>query len=168
VTDEIPPDPGWTPDEAAAVRAARDASVAELLMRSGRLVDVVGRRRASAVLGFELRAVHTQLFPHIDADGTRLSDLARRVGVSKQAVAEVVDELVACGVLVRTGDPTDGRAKRIHFSRDGTGAPGVLRGLATLHALDRELAAALGDDAWAALHAALLRLTEVLETKTTT
>jgi hypothetical protein len=45
-----------------------------------------------------LRRSHTSLLPHIDLGGTRVTDLAERLGVSKQAASQLVDDLEAIGV----------------------------------------------------------------------
>ena len=60
----------------------------QLLFKAARLVNerAIGevRRRTKQ----PLRVGHTTLFPHVDVDGTRLTDLAARLGVSKQAVVQ--------------------------------------------------------------------------------
>ena len=107
-------------------------------------------------MGFEgLRAAHTNLFPHIDLGGTRLTDLARRVGISKQAVGQLVDELEEMGALERVPDPEDGRAKLIRFGSDDEGSL-LLRGLAVLGELETELEEHIGPRRMKELHRALL------------
>jgi DNA-binding MarR family transcriptional regulator len=65
-----------------------------------------------AEAGFpEIRRAHTPAVVHLPSGGMRLTDLAERAGISKQAMAELVDDLEAHGYLERTPDPTDGRAK---------------------------------------------------------
>ena len=51
--------------------------------------------------------------------GTRLTELARRAGVTKQAVMVVVDELEVRGLVCRTPDPDDGRAKVVRLTARG-------------------------------------------------
>ncbi len=105
----------------------------------------------------DLRPAHTRLFPHIDYEGTRLTELARRVGISKQATAQLVDELEAMRVLERVPDPEDGRAKLICF-RVEKGVPVFVQGLAVLRELEGELGELLGETRMQRLHATLLRL----------
>ncbi len=59
----------------------------------------------------ELRPVYMTLMPHLDLEGTRLTGLAERMGISKQAVSQIVDELEEMGVVERRRDPSDGRAR---------------------------------------------------------
>jgi DNA-binding MarR family transcriptional regulator len=57
---------------------------------------------------------------HIDiATGTRATVLAERAGVSKQAIGEVVDDLVSRGYVRRAPDPADARAKLVQLTRRG-------------------------------------------------
>jgi DNA-binding MarR family transcriptional regulator len=51
--------------------------------------------------------------------GTRLTELARRAGVTKQAVMVVVDDLELRGLVRRTPDPEDGRAKVVRLTARG-------------------------------------------------
>jgi len=109
-----------------------------------------------------LRTSHTALFPHIDLEhGTRLTELARRVGISKQAVAQLVDELESFGMLERRPDPEDGRAKRIAFSTSGRGA--LVDGLEALAEVEAELRARVGSKAMASLKESVEKLLEALE-----
>lgn len=59
------------------------------------------------------------LLAYLDRDGTRQADLAERSGLTKQAVQQFVDELVADGILGRTVDPDDGRARIVVFTVRG-------------------------------------------------
>ncbi len=148
--DELPEDP-------EALEALKLSSTGQLLMRCARLMNerALSRLRAQGLDG--VRATHTTLLPHIDLEGTRLSELARRVGVSKQAVGQWVDELEAMRVLTRAPDPHDKRARLVRF------APGALtRGLGELVALEQALSAQVGQQAMASLHEGLLALHDAL------
>src|SRR5215471_3209929 len=91
--------------------AAKQASTLQLLFKASRLIDEEAVRRVAAIEGApRLRRSHTALLPHIDLGGTRVSDLAHRLGVSKQAVSELIDDLEAAGVVERLPDPDDARA----------------------------------------------------------
>lgn len=117
-------------------------STFELLFRAARLVNerAVGEIQRAGATG--LRLAHTQLFPHISSDGVRLTEIARRLEVSKQAIGPLVDELVAAGMVERTADPADHRAKLIRWTSAGQAA--VRHGLGVLAALERELAPRVG------------------------
>jgi DNA-binding MarR family transcriptional regulator len=83
--------------------------------------DMFGRMAAA---GFEdVREGHGCVFGFIDLDeGSRLTDLADRAGLTKQAVGEAVAELERLGYLERVPDPEDGRAKIIKLTPRGVDA----------------------------------------------
>ena len=123
---------------------------------------VIKEERVRRRSGLEaLRASHTALFPHIDFEGTRLTELARRLGISKQAVGQLVGELEAMGTLERVPDPSDGRAKLIRFSAQGR--RGMLQGLGVLKELEVDYARDIGVERMEALRDALVALEEVLD-----
>lgn len=116
-------------------------STFELLFRAARLVNEQAIARVQAA-GGTLRTAHTQLFPHISRDGIRLTELADRIGVTKQAIGPLVDDLEREGVVERVDDPDDRRAKRIRWTRKGERA--LLHGLGVLADLERELGREVG------------------------
>ena len=46
-----------------------------------------------------IRPSHTALLPHIDLEGTRLTVLAERLGVSKQATSQLVGDMEEMGMV---------------------------------------------------------------------
>ncbi|MEQ9813025.1 MAG: helix-turn-helix domain-containing protein [Azospirillaceae bacterium] len=77
--------------------------------------------RALRAAGFpEITVARARLLGHLDRQaGVRLVDLAAAMDVSKQSAAQMVDELVALGLLARQPDSLDARAKRIVFAPRG-------------------------------------------------
>lgn len=144
------------------LEAAKRASTLQLLFKAARLLNEEALARVAARPGRPaLRPAHTSLFPHLDLEGTRIVDLAARVGVTKQAVSQLVAELEAMGVVTREPDPEDGRARRVVLTE--LGRAGFFDGLAVLGELERELEAELGARRLADLHATLARLVERAE-----
>lgn len=88
------------------------------------------------------RPSHMALIPHLSLEGSRITSLAEQMQISKQAVGQVVEELEQMGVVRRTPDPTDGRAKLVHFTKDGK--KGMLRGLALLGRMEADLTKVVG------------------------
>jgi DNA-binding MarR family transcriptional regulator len=76
-------------------------------------------RRISSTRYADIRAAHGQVFAFIDDEGTRLTDLANRAGISKQAMGELVSDLERAGYLERVPDPRDTRAKLIRTTDKG-------------------------------------------------
>lgn len=138
-------------------------SAGQLLVRCARLFNEAGLARMRTEMGLPgVRTSHTSLFPFIELEGTRLTDLAARVGVSKQAVGQLVEELEEMGILERAPDPADGRAKLVRFS--ARGRRGLLEGLAVMRRMEAELSARLAGGDMERLHGILLRLLGALET----
>lgn len=146
----------------AELERRKRASTAQLLFRAARLLNESALERVRRETGIaSIRAAHTTLLPHLDFTGVRLTDLAERLGVTKQATFQLVEELEAHGLVEKRDDPADRRAKLIRFSKKGERA--LLDGLRVLGELERELEAAIGPERFAALHDALAHLLPVLE-----
>jgi DNA-binding MarR family transcriptional regulator len=56
---------------------------------------------------------------HLDTQGSRLTELAQAAGMSKQAMASLVDECEAWGLVKRQSDSRDARAKMVMFTDSG-------------------------------------------------
>ena len=146
----------------ADLESAKRASVAQLLFKCARLVNERALARVRERRGVEIRAAHTTLFPHIDVTrGSRLTDLAQVLGVSKQAVGQLVDELCEMGVLERRPDLDDGRAKRVCYT--DSGRQGLFEGLAILREEEQAMEQTLGADRFQQLHQMLMALEVMLE-----
>ena len=142
-------------------QAAKLASTGQLLIRTARLFNERAVARGRALRGLDLRPAHTALFPHLSLEGTRMTALASAMGISKQAVGQLVTELEQAGVLCRVPDPSDGRAKLVRFTTAGYSA--VLAGFGVLHEIEEELAAELGEALMRRLNRDLGKLLTVFE-----
>ncbi|HVP60769.1 MAG TPA: MarR family transcriptional regulator [Myxococcaceae bacterium] len=138
----MPPTPRFPPGELEWLEGRKRGSLLQELFRLARLLDEAAVARVASAGAARLRTSHTALLPHLDLEGTRLVDLAARVGTSKQAVGQLVDDLEGMGMVERVPDPDDGRARRIRFTRAGLQA--LLHGLGVLEQLERDLASAIG------------------------
>jgi DNA-binding MarR family transcriptional regulator len=69
--------------------------------------------------GVDLPPSHARAILMIDRTGTRLSDLAQRAGITKQAMMQVVDDLQDRGLVRRTADASDSRAKFVRVTAKG-------------------------------------------------
>lgn len=71
-------------------------------------------------LGYdEVTLADINIIAAIDIEGTRLTDIAQSLDISKQAAGQMVKTLVTRGYLSREADPSDGRATRITFTEKG-------------------------------------------------
>ena len=70
--------------------------------------------------GFDAVApVHLTVLRNLDLRGTRLTEIASRARMTKQAMAELIDKTEALAFVARRPDPDDGRAKVIVFTPAG-------------------------------------------------
>jgi DNA-binding MarR family transcriptional regulator len=68
----------------------------------------------------DVRPGHGAVFLHVERrTGTRLGELARRAGIAKQSMMQVVDDLEARGYVRRVADPTDARATLVRLTAEG-------------------------------------------------
>jgi DNA-binding MarR family transcriptional regulator len=61
----------------------------------------------------QLTRLHGAVIAHLDEEGTRATELARRSGRHKQIIGRVVDELEALGYVERRPEHADRRAKLV-------------------------------------------------------
>ncbi len=75
------------------------------------LANLAARGKVSAAI------VH--ITRHLDPAGSRLTVLAQRAGMSKQAMTTLVSECEAWGIVLRESDARDARAKQVRFTPAG-------------------------------------------------
>jgi DNA-binding MarR family transcriptional regulator len=111
----------------------------------GQAYSLLGFQIVEGVVGagYPQKPSHSAVFAQIDPDGSRLTDLARRAGMTPQAMGELVDELEELGYVVREPDPTDRRAKLIVLT--GRGRDCIAAGIATIDGIESRLDEALGE-----------------------
>jgi DNA-binding MarR family transcriptional regulator len=67
----------------------------------------------------QISAAHVHITRHLELQGSRLTDLAQRAGMSKQAMGDLVDQCAAWGLVTREPDPRDARARLVRFTPTG-------------------------------------------------
>jgi DNA-binding MarR family transcriptional regulator len=67
----------------------------------------------------QVGAAHIHITRHLELQGTRLTDLAQRAGMSKQAMGDLVDQCEAWGLVMREQHPRDARARIVKFTPTG-------------------------------------------------
>jgi DNA-binding MarR family transcriptional regulator len=107
--------------------------------------------------GFDdLDAAHLNVFRYPGPQGERPSELAARLGMSKQALNYLLGELERLGYLERRPDPDDLRSKRIAITRRGVAAARVMREAAA--EMESAWARQLGAERFAQLRGLLLEI----------
>ena len=67
----------------------------------------------------QVSAAHIHITRHLSLEGSRLIDLAKSAGMTKQAMGTLVTQCEAWGLVQRTPDSIDARARRIVFTDIG-------------------------------------------------
>lgn len=97
----------------------------------------------------EMRITHVSLTRNLDTGGTRLTELARRAAMTKQSMAQLVNELEGLGMVARRPDPNDRRARVIAFTPKGLAWLEAFRD--ALHQAEREMQNTIGADNFSTL-----------------
>ena len=67
----------------------------------------------------QVGAAHVHITRHLALEGSRLTQLATRAGMSKQAMGDLVDQCEAWGLVTRERDRLDARARQVRFTPAG-------------------------------------------------
>lgn len=115
----MPDDPHWRQSHLGrrlgeALRRF-DARVLQLMAAD----DEVPLALANLARREQVGAAHVHITRHLAPEGSRLTDLARAAGMSKQAMGDLVDQCEAWGLVARVGDPRDRRARLVRFTPTG-------------------------------------------------
>ena len=104
-------------------RAPRN-SLSSMLVNAQRWLAAAERANSGRSTG--LARSHALVFTHLDSDGTRPAEIARRAGISRQTVAQMKD----MGLVKLAPDPSNRRARLVQptakgrkaLERSGTGS----------------------------------------------
>ena len=67
----------------------------------------------------QISAAHIHITRHLSVKGSRLTDLAKAAGMSKQAMGNLVGQCEAWGLVLRKHDDRDARARQVVFTEAG-------------------------------------------------
>lgn len=155
MVDERAPD-GPAPEDEARLAEGRQLNTGRLLQRAARLYSARATEKLRERGHTGLSMAHSVVLSYVDMEGTRVTTLAERAVMTKQAMGQLVRELEEQGYLSRRPDPTDHRATLVQFTPAGWD---FLRDAAVIkREIEDEFTAALGADALALLRASLHRL----------
>jgi DNA-binding MarR family transcriptional regulator len=108
--------------------------------------------------GYDLRSTHTALLSNLDHRGNKLSAIAVRAGMSKQAMGRVADELEDLGYIKSDADPDDKRSRIISFTASGWKL--MVSSFDILAEIERAYAERIGDSELETLQSLLRQLLE--------
>lgn len=132
-----------------------------LLRQLGRRFAAEYQQRLADAGNGDLTVTQTQMLSLVGATGGRITDIAAAAGITKQAVALVVNQLETLGYARRVPDPDDARAKVVELTTRGHDALGESRRV--LNTINRRWARALGPELHQQFRDALLILLEATD-----
>ena len=108
-------------EETESTALGRSESVARMSRHLIGLSTAMRLRMSSGLIdrGHDLRPSTAQVIPNLPIEGLRVSELAARLRLTLQRTGQLVGELEEVGYVERVPDPSDGRAKRVVFSKRG-------------------------------------------------
>lgn len=101
-----------------------------------------------------LRSSQLRLLSLVPPEGMRVTDLAARVGMTKQALGEFASVLEERGLLESTGDPADRRVRRIRPTAKGVEVAHLSD--QAIRAMEARWRERIGPDRWDAMKQTLL------------
>ena len=96
--------------------ALRQTNIGRLFQRATRAYSDRALTKLHARGHEGITLFHTALIANLDLEGTRISTLAHRAGISKQAMGQLVTDLSKRGYIEKKPDPADKRAALIFFT----------------------------------------------------
>jgi DNA-binding MarR family transcriptional regulator len=96
--------------------------ISECLATIVRRVRLPGADELERAIGTRIDAAGAVIVARLDpSGGTRLSDLAARLGLAPSTVSRQLPPLEAAGYVTRQPDPDDGRASLLYLTATGVG-----------------------------------------------
>ena len=141
-----------------ALRAQGQQSLSRRLLAMYRNYQSLAAAKYAASGYQGLSLAHTFLIANIGDSGTRIIDLAARMGTTKQFAGRLVQELAARGMVETAPDPTDRRATLVRGTANGWQF--LASACEARDEIELEYRAILGDQLMQALTAAVERLAE--------
>lgn len=147
-----------SPEEIAAFRQEH---IGRLFLRAHRVFSERAFEKFQTYHHPGLRFTHMALIAQLDVEGTYITTLAERAGMTKQAMSQLVDELESRGYVQRAPDPHNRRATLVTFTEDGVR---LLRDAYQIkQEIEAEYVAVLGEDGFNQLRSLLVKLLQGIE-----
>ena len=103
-----------------------------------------------------LRMSHVRVMAAVSSDGVNVTELARRVGMTKQGCGQFVTHLSGTGHLRTSADPADGRARIVFRTALGDGF--MREVYAALDSIEKDFATEVGQRRFATFKKVLTEL----------
>jgi len=144
-----------------AIRTWRDQTLYRLLLRASRAETTATLERIRERGYRDVSLTDTTLLANLDTEGTIISAMARRAGVTRQAAGQQIAALERAGYVKRRSSKIDGRAALV--SRTARGRALLDDALDIVEDLEGEYAGLLGSDRLVTLKALLSSLVDTID-----
>jgi DNA-binding MarR family transcriptional regulator len=119
-------------------------ALAQLLLQRFRWMDDALRASLESSGWPAISGPQSLVFAYVAAEGSTTTELARRIGVTRQAVQQTVAGLLRDGLLEPVGSGSDRRERGVRLTR--LGQRNVAAALAVFDGLERHLEERIGRD----------------------
>jgi len=146
---------------APEVDKQRSTNLRQRLLQASRVVN------ATIVKGLQergfrdLRSTHTSLLSNLEIGGSSLTNVARRAGMTKQAMGRLADELIRLGYIDSTRDEVDRRAISLVFTDAGLDL--MQQSFEVMNDIETRCAKRIGKSEYKKLLHSLVEIATVLE-----
>ena len=144
-----------------AFRAFREQTLYRLLLRARRVenAEMVARIRERGYPDLQLS--YPALLANLDTEGSSITSLAAKAGVTRQAASQQIGEIAARGYVRTTPDPNDRRS--VLVSRTERCRQLLVDALQVVAALEADYAAAVGERRFATMKRVLAELLDHID-----
>lgn len=108
-----------SPTDRDRIRDLRAQHIGRLFQRVHRAFDMRAVEKLQARGHEGLTLAHTALLANLDLEGSRVTTLAERAGMTKQSMGQLARDLEQRGYIVRAPDRADRRAMCVTFTDAG-------------------------------------------------
>ncbi|HTJ37540.1 MAG TPA: MarR family transcriptional regulator [Dactylosporangium sp.] len=136
----------------------RALPLGRLLLQAHRRAQAASLAKLQASGHAEIRLGHVPVLTNLDPDGTRITDLAARAGMTRQMTGRLVKELESLDYVRSRPHETDQRAVVVSLTERGERF--LVEAPSAMAAVDRDFAALLGPTDLTHLREMLLRIAE--------
>ena len=105
-----------------------------------------------------VRPAHGAVLRNIAREGSRVTEMAERAGMTKQSMAELIEYLRARGYVELARDPSDGRAKLARLTAQGWKLHDAL--VRRSREFEHQCARGIGRENWSQFRALLQRVAD--------
>lgn len=123
-------------------------------LRDDLLAELANKRLPRSARG--LRGSQVRLLAAVPPEGIRVTDLAERLGMTKQALGEFANALEAKGLLESVGDARDRRVRLLRPTRAGRTVAGAVT--SAIDDIEQRWRSEIGEEEWDRLRSTLARM----------